>query len=519
MYKLDPQLNILWLSDIHYHKGYSNKEYHKDLKLYLDSFHIYIENLDKDFDYILLSGDIAQEGSPEDYDLFYKDILNPIQLKFSNSKLIVLPGNHDVSRNAVDFIDKFIENREGLDNFFVANKEAFYNVFSPYTSKFINNLRLPQNITSSYKKHLLYGHLLDKKNKTIFVFLNSAWFSFGDIFLKHYFEKNLHIGKDIKTTLVQIKKITSEYGFQSLVLDVIDEIDDIIQELNNYPEYLVVTIMHHPINWFTRKDQITFEKNKFHQIKKFTDLLLTGHDHASIEHPYEYINNNRILHLKAGCFLDFSNECKEENSPNTLNPFIIKENWFSTLEINTKKRTVKQEKHFFDVTSKKWKFIQNNSLLKLNKKHEVVISEDRLNNIKLKLNSNAFKIIQYLMPNENIVIINDYIFRFDNSIIFFINSSNINFTNDYIKEQYNNAKFTKLYVIFCDLFHQSSFEYTSVNNRLLILNKIKTDFDFKFDDFRHNFFSELSVNEAIMYNDLIFINKILPFWDIEHINC
>jgi hypothetical protein len=69
------------------------------------------------------------------------------------------------------------------------------------------------------------------------------------------------------------------------------------------------------------------------------------------------------------------------------------------------------------------------------------------------------------------------------------------------------------------LFHQSSFEYTSVNNRLLILNKIKTDFDFKFDDFRHNFFSELSVNEAIMYNDLIFINKILPFWDIEHINC
>ena len=363
MSNLDPQLNILWLSDIHYHKDYSDKNYHSELKVYLDSFHEYVKKLNKNFDYILLSGDIAQNGSVEDYEEFNKDVLNSIQSSYPKANLIVLPGNHDVSRNAVDFINEFIENKEDLDVFFQKNKEAFYNIFSPYTNKYNSDSSLSVNNSSAYSKHLLYGHILDKKNKTIFVLLNSAWYSLGDIFLNHYFEKQLQNNKDTKTILDEIKKITSEYGYQSLVLDVIEEIDEIITVLNQYPEYLTITIMHHPTNWFIRKDQITRENNKFHHIKNFTDLLLTGHEHVSIEHPIEYINNSKILHIKAGCFLVFSKDNKESNSVNSLNPFKVKNNWFSTLELNTKKRTVKQEKHFFSNTTKDWELFQNIGLL------------------------------------------------------------------------------------------------------------------------------------------------------------
>lgn len=124
-----------------------------------------------------------------------------------------------------------------------------------------------------------------------------------------------------------------------------------------------------------------------------------------------------------------------------------------------------------------------------------------------------------MFPNKKILTVKDNIFRFNDSIVFFVDTSNIDITNDFVKDQFNCIEFKKLYIVFIDLFDELSSEYTSGNNRLLVLNKIKSNFDFKFDDFRHNFFSELSENEVIKYGGLVFLNKILPYWDIEHLNC
>ena len=82
--------------------------------------------------------------------------------------------------------------------------------------------------------------------KTIIILLNSAWYSVGDIFLEYYINENLSLDKEPKDVIREIKKITSEYGFQTLGLDVINEVQEIVDLLNTYPEFLTITTMHHP---------------------------------------------------------------------------------------------------------------------------------------------------------------------------------------------------------------------------------------------------------------------------------
>jgi len=516
MNNLDPQLNILWLSDIHYDENYSDKQYHSELKKYLDSFKLYLKNLDVEYDYILLSGDIAQNGDENDYNLFYIDILKDILELFPNAKLLVIPGNHDVSRNGVSFINEFIENKESRDTFLKKHRDDFYKIFAPFSNQFINNSSISMDSSITYKEHLLYGYVLDKKNKTIIILLNSSWYSVGDIFLTHYINNDFHNTREAKLVIHDIKKITSEYGFQTLGLDVLAEIDGIIEILNNYPEYLTITTMHHPINWFIHKDQITRDEYKFHQIKKFTDLLLTGHEHISVEHPFEYINNGKILHIKAGCFMDFSKENKELNG---INPFKINNNWFSTLEINTKKRTVRQDKHYYDTVNNEWVEYENKNISKLNKKNTIQISENRLNNIKGELKNNSLKIVQHLFKDDAIREINQSVYRYKKNIIFFTADDFINISHNEVKDLFQSENFEKLYVVFVDLFNNISEKYTIANDRLLVLNTIKNDYDFKFNIFRHDFFSNLTKDEVINYGNLAFIAKIVPYWDIEHLNC
>lgn len=515
----DPQLNILWLSDIHYHKEYADKVYHSNLKIYLDGFLLYIKNLQTDYDYILLSGDIAQSGEVEDYELFNTDVLTHLHNLFPSAKLLVVPGNHDVSRNGISFIEDFINSTEKRDAFLKNKKTDFFEVFSPYSNHFTKNSNVSPNSSVTYKEHLLFGYVLDKINKTIIILLNSAWYSVGDIFLEYYINENLSLDKEPKDVIREIKKITSEYGFQTLGLDVINEVQEIVDLLNTYPEFLTITTMHHPINWFVKEDQITVDKNRFHQIKRFTDLLLTGHEHVYLEHPVEYINNGNILHIKAGCFSDFSKEDREKNGVNLLNPFQIQNNWFSTLKINTKKRTVKQVKHYYDINKNQWKEFTDTSYLKLNKKHNVVISDNRLINIKDFVVNNPLNIVEHLFKNDVIRTINQSVFRSSNNIIFLSTQDNISIVSQDIKDFYTSEKFDKLYVVFIDLFNNIGANYIASNNRLLVVNEIKNDYDFKFNVFRHGFFSTLTESEVAIYGDLIFLNKIIPYWEVEHLNC
>lgn len=511
---LDPHINVLWLSDIHYHQDYKNKQYHVRLQEYLEGFYKYLETFSDAFDYILLSGDIAQNGEKEDYQLFEKDILAPLQTKFSKAELIVIPGNHDVSRGNTNFLKEYIESEITRPDFFKKYKSKFFNIFNPYSTYF-KSKNIARNASEPYKKGLLYGHVIDKKNNLIIVLLNSAWYSFGYTFLEYYLENDLHANKDLAVVKKEILKITSEYGWQMLGLEILEEVDEIIKILAKYPEYLVITTLHHPVSWLHKPDQITSDGGNFHSIKKHTDLMLTGHEHVHEEFPYEYLNSNKLLHLKAGCFADFSeyNRNKKEGEEN-LNPFKIKNNWFSTLKINTKKRTVAHHKHVFG--AKGWYESEKNfKLLKLNKKHEVELLDTRLNELKTHIDANPSHVVNHLFsgiePSNS-----DGIYPFGNNAVIFLTTDEIEFPADKIKNYFVNGGENRLYVVLVDLYNLKSARYSKETNRLKIANDIKTDYDFKFNDFRHDFFSKLEPEEVGTFGRLIFISKLIPFWELEY---
>ena len=514
----DPHLSFLWLSDIHYHKNYADKNYHAVLKEYLESFKTYLKEREEDFDYILLSGDIAQNGEQGDYELFNHDILKPLQELYPNAQLLVIPGNHDVSRGHISFIKEFIEDSSTRPDFFTGNVAKFVKVFDPYTEYFKSNKKIAHNASETYRKSFLYGHVLDKKNKTIILLLNSAWYSFGHTFLEHYLSNKLYENKNVADFRKDILKITSEYGKQMLALEILEEVDAIVKLLGEYPEYLVITTMHHPVSWLHEDDQITKEGDKFHTIKGYTDLMLTGHEHVHQQHPFEYMNNNKMLHLKAGCFADFSKEYSvEEEDKNYLNPFKIRNNWFSTLKINTKKRTVGQHKHIYDPKSKTWSESEENyNLLQLNKKHKVKILDTRLQALKQSIVLNPLAAVNHLYP-EAVISKNDPdIFQLGNDGIIFLRDDNIAFQSDRLKKFFSNGGECRLYVVLVDLFNNKSERYCIENKRLITANDIKNDYDFKFDAFRHNFFSNLTVTEVEQFGNLIFISKLIPFWDLEN---
>lgn len=521
MSNLDAHINILWLSDIHYDTSYSDKTYHSVLQQYLDDFHSYVATIDSKFDYILISGDIAQNGEPSDYDLFHDDIQKKLQASFPEAYLLVVPGNHDVARSKVKFIEDFINGDQKRDQFFDGNTEKFFKIFEPFTEHYLKRAKIPHEGSVSYKKHGLYGHVLDKKNKTIIVLLNSAWYAIGEIFLDEYIKHKMYVDREDTMFAKDILKITTEYGKQILALEILEEVDDILKILKQFPEYLVITTMHHPINWLWQADQVTQEGGKFHSIKFHSDILLTGHDHVHKEHPIEHFNGDMILHLKAGCFADFPKANKELNPSNPLNPFRIKSNWFSTLEINTSKRTIKQHRHTYDPSSKWSRHTDTLDLIHLNKKRDVVTTRTRLSEIKTKATKCPFDVVQHLFPATEVIESPSGIFRFDNNniVAVFIESNEIEIQKDKIVEIYSSGSFENLFVVLIDLFNDISIQYESENNRLLVVNKIKNDYDFKFNKFRHEFFSNLSIEEVPIYGNLCFVSKLVPFWDIEHLGC
>ncbi len=516
---IDPHLNILWLSDIHYHKNYKDKEYHKDLREYLDSFKSYVNGMEVSFDYILLSGDIAQNGDAADYDLFDGDILGPLQTMFPDAKLLVIPGNHDVARKKISFVEAFITGTETQKVFFENNQDKFLEVFAPYSQHFRKNTKFPDNASYQYSKDFLYGHVVDKKYKTIFVLLNSAWYSFGETFLEYYLEEKLYEKKskaaDIKK---EITKITSEYGKQMLALEMLEEVDAILDLLRTYPEYLVITTMHHPISWLGKFDQVTKTGGKFHGIKNHTDVMLTGHEHVHLAFPYEFLNNNRILHLKAGCFAEYSRTCAEEDdSTNYLNPFSIKNNWFSTLKINTKKRTIGHHKHVYDSVNKNWHEAQENyNLLNLNKKHEVdILDHLRLAPLRTKIMATPALAVNHVFASAVPSHVPD-IYALGHDAVIFIPLNEIDFDSSKIKSFFHEGGERKLYVVLVDLFNDKSIDYSKQRNRIITAGNIKKDYDFKFNNFRHDFFSKLSDIEVPIFGNLIFISKVIPFWDLEN---
>ncbi|MEM6721744.1 MAG: metallophosphoesterase [Bacteroidota bacterium] len=545
MKQIDKTLKILWLSDIHFVREY-NLEI-DSLRIYIDSFIEYISNQEKikKVDYILISGDIANNGDLKEYELFNTFFLDPLEKRLNNAKLLIVPGNHDISRgSAKDYIDNFVQKLSGPQRMDktdflndLVNRPKFYKAFENYTNSFINK-KIPKEDSSLEKNRLLYGYVVDKENKVLFILLNSAWYSIGQEFLKKYLDENIFSKKnqifdelEIEELVSNIKNIAEEYGNQLIGLEGLENTKEIYKKINEYEDFTVITIMHHPTNWLDWKERIRGENSeaKFHFIKENTDLLLTGHEHVPIQHKNEDIkkaNNENIIHIAAGCFL---------NAPpkNNINNFKIYKNWFSTLEYNVKKKTLKQFKH--EYKEGKWsvfnneKELNNNQpIIELNKKYNRPISSKRADAIVSYLQSSRIELFKLMGKDIDITVSknpvkNYYLVKENNVYNLYILvkkdlRKKIKQKVETLKKYIDNQKqeINVICFVFFDFYHHESKEYFS-RDRLKVLNEITDDFDFGFDTFRYKFFTSNEVKKEInRYSHLKFISKVYPYWEIEH---
>ena len=279
------KVGFIHLSDIHVSDGLDLTE--KNGKL-LTLCNLHLQNVEIIF--LIISGDIANSGSPKEYIIAKKDIQLIVQLlrkQLHNIPLetIIVPGNHDcnfehdnqIRRNSISSPDyKSI----GDDNSVL---EACLSVQDDFWEFYRLFLPEPDN-------RIFYEHNFSIKDRTFRVIcLNTAWMS-------------------------SIQEKPGDLFFPVKNFDISESTAD-----------LSISVYHHPINWFTPN---TTENNK-NELEAFlgehVQLQFFGHEHESQLHQ-------KIDLERQNGTLAFSGYAYHQNSKKLNSGFQI-----ATIDINDNK--------------------------------------------------------------------------------------------------------------------------------------------------------------------------------------
>ncbi len=362
---------IVWVSDIHLRGSYSKDKRAVDK---LDSaYKAFLKKISEEqeiapIDYVFLTGDIGFSGSVEDYNYFWEWFITPlydyyldaskkqIQIKFP--KIIVIPGNHDISWDSTVHFEKYLTSyNTNTGNFkerneLIANTSSrpdFIKSFKHYTESFsrssgssvksaqiwekffdLSNLE----VSADYNTERLFGFVIDHNKKLIIILLNTSWFSIGVKFNELLITENITsveskinfwdkitmlkkgldnfffkaYSKQAKSLLAKKERIV-EYGNQIIGRDIYPT-PHLMEAINKNPEYIIISCMHHPMNWLSWNELNSYDKSDsedftLNKILSKTDLLLTGHEHLPIfQKPVLLTNNSKGYHLMAGMFME-----------------------------------------------------------------------------------------------------------------------------------------------------------------------------------------------------------------------
>ncbi|MEJ0101751.1 MAG: metallophosphoesterase [Bacteroidota bacterium] len=406
-------LRLLWISDLHIKESYAGLEEFIGFK---DDFIKFYETQPV-FDYILFSGDIGFSATENEYKVFWNNFIVPLHDYHESSgkpfpKIICIPGNHDISWKNTgvyeEFLKSFKDKNNTTRNELLKNKDTqvkFFEGFKYYSErfgekgssqkewkKFFDFSGDEYRVSASYQEHKLFGYLVDKKKKVVFIFLNSAWFSIGGKFnnlLQEKYMKNILKRKNLKSTevnkllsdILEEKSNIVEYGNQLIGRDLFrDTCTDIGAILALSADHTVITCMHHPLNWLNwnelyHYDKPTSDKLILNRILSNSDILLTGHEHVPVDTPLSETKNG-VVQLKSGMFLDET---------------LIRPEGYKTLEhscLSILSQTIKKSTHTVDMDrflyfnnrkNYEWKKISTDSVLCTIKKN--IVRQSDLTNI------------------------------------------------------------------------------------------------------------------------------------------
>lgn len=258
-------LKWIHLSDIHiassakslekYNRGIVLQELWKDINSRVSNISDELEDLD----FAFITGDLAFSGgdstSEDEYEEVYDNLVLPLSQHtgIPMNNIFLVPGNHDISRNAIT--QEVIEIQERLSDRDSITKLLIESLSREDKDKIFSRLINYSNFIKTHLKHISSAENYCTYSKVVkikdgislrIVGLNSAWLSRG--------------GSDDKGKLALGEPI---------IRDILEDISD---------DILTITLVHHPLKnpteWYKE-----IEENAINQILTQTDFLLCGHVH------------------------------------------------------------------------------------------------------------------------------------------------------------------------------------------------------------------------------------------------
>lgn len=263
--------NILHLSDLHLsldsdRGGFKWKDAVKVAERLTDDV-IGIQNSNNfKVDTIFFTGDMTFSGSKEQFDKFSDDFIKLItqKLEISPENIYYTPGNHDVDRTKVKFLEKNLRNgdTESVETYFdiVNNEEEAWPRLESYSEFNSKNLDIKSNIVRSGV--LSTCHRIT--NKLYLININSAWLAMDD----------------------------TDHG----LLRITKKQLDFFEKIKIPRDAKVIAITHHPLDWLEENDRQIFSAF----LEKNVDMLLHGHMHSFKQKSETNFSEEITLFLQAG---------------------------------------------------------------------------------------------------------------------------------------------------------------------------------------------------------------------------
>jgi len=257
---------ILHLSDIHFGRHhveseiereplYLDNDYESELNKIIEDLKI-LKNKGAPIDYILITGDLTETSSPNEYKTLKKFLSGIINFaKINKRNVLLIPGNHDVNRNLCQSARL---RAQALNEKFEKPYFEKFEIYKNFFNDFYGDVEWPSNIPPyKFNREKLFVNFIFPENNVLFCGLNSSI---------DESEISPHYGN---IGIAQLSKAISE-------IDLYDE--------NN--EYLRIVLMHHN---FLRASHIDDENLKDSDellpllVSNYFKIILHGHHHKDQE--------------------------------------------------------------------------------------------------------------------------------------------------------------------------------------------------------------------------------------------
>jgi predicted phosphodiesterase len=260
---------IIHISDIHASIHPTKGQARHVLEQLKDAF-IKDSSIFKGADAIIVSGDLTFSGQAEEFNLFDKELLQPIKnfLNLENSQIFFAPGNHDTNRKDFSFSQKkaikSLRENYTLGEVLELQEEIFDSESNPCAgwAKYINGFYSGQSsLVEATPLYQVYKH-----GEVGVACLNTGWSSIGE-----NDRENLFIGES--------------------------QIEKALKLIKGVKDKLIV--LHHPFDWLHPEERRALA----HQISKNgVSAVFYGHMHEFNLLRESSFSDDFVMKLQAGRF-------------------------------------------------------------------------------------------------------------------------------------------------------------------------------------------------------------------------